>query len=145
MKRFAPLLLAAGLLTVAACGSDETASDGQAEAAASSAGVRLVSATDGAAILDDPPEGLVVLDVRTIEEFTEARLDGATMLDFYRADFAEQLAELDRDASYLLYCRSGSRSGQASAMMEALGFSDVAEVDGGILSWNGASLPTVSG
>ncbi len=167
MKRIAPLLLAFGLATIAACGSDQAAtseaaelsdtgasdtgasdtsvSDTGASEADEAAGIRLVSATDGAAIVDDPPEGLVILDVRTPEEFSEARIDGATMLDFYREDFAEQLAELDRDTPYLLYCRSGNRSGQTSALMKTLGFSNVAEVDGGILSWNGAALPVVSG
>lgn len=93
----------------------------------------------------DPPEGLVVLDVRTPDEFAEARLDGAIMIDFYEDDFATQLAELDPNASYLLYCRSGNRSGQTALLMEELGFTDVADVDGGIVAWNAAGLPTVSG
>jgi rhodanese-related sulfurtransferase len=135
MKRLVPLILASGLLTMAACGSD----GGQAS------GVRQVSAADGAAIAGDPPDDLVILDVRTAEEFAEVRVEGATMLDFYRDDFAEQLAELDRDVPYLLYCRSGNRSGQARELMSSLGFTDVAEVEGGMISWTGESLPTVSG
>ena len=65
------------------------------------------------------------------------------MLDFYRDDFADQLAGLDPDAPYLLYCRSGNRSGQAATIMDGLGFSNVANVDGGIISWTEAGLPTV--
>ena len=72
-------------------------------------------------------------------------LDGAPMLDFYRDDFADQLAELDRNTPYLLYCRSGNRSGQTRALMEQLGFSDVAEIEGGIEAWYGAGLPVVGG
>ena len=79
------------------------------------------------------------------EEFVEARIDGATMIDFYRADFRDALAELDPDASYVLYCRSGNRSGQALEIMRELGFSDVQDVNGGIVSWVDAGLPVVDG
>lgn len=108
-----------------------------------SGGLRLVSAAEGAAIQNDPPGDLVILDVRTPEEFDAGHLDGAVLLDFYEPDFADQLANLDPDKPYLLYCRSGNRSGQTIQMMEALGFTDVADVDGGINAWNSAGLPTV--
>jgi rhodanese-related sulfurtransferase len=109
------------------------------------AGVRLVSAADGAAIQNNPPEDLVILDVRTPEEFAEGHIDGAIMVDFYSDDFADQLAELDPDVPYLLYCRSGNRSGQTAVLLEDLGFSDVADVDGGVLGWLDAGLPLVAG
>lgn len=83
----------------------------------------------------------VALDVRTPEEFGEGHLRGAVNLDFYAVDFAEQLAGLDRDATYVLYCRSGNRSATAAAMMRDLGFVSVFEVDGGILAWQQAGLP----
>lgn len=131
------LLLAALLL--AACGGDgDGASPGGSEA---TSGLRVVSATEGQAILDDPPADLVVLDVRTAEEFADGHLAGATMLDFYATDFADQLAELDPEVPYLVYCRSGNRSGQTRALMEELGFTDVADVGGGILAWSEAGLP----
>ena len=66
------------------------------------------------------------------------------MVDFYDDDFADQLADLDPDVPYLLYCRSGNRSGQTIGILEELGFADVADVDGGILAWNDAGLPTVT-
>lgn len=139
-------------MLIAACGGGSSeATDAQADAQAQPAtsqdaaepGVRLVSAADGAAIQADPPADLVILDVRTPEEFAEGHLDGATMLDFYEPDFADRLAELDPDKSYLLYCRSGNRSGQTAALMEQLGFRDVADVDGGILAWTADGHPVV--
>ncbi len=102
------------------------------------------SAADGAALAADPPEDLLVLDVRTPEEFAEGHLDGATLVDFYDADFADQLAELDPDRPYLLYCRSGSRSGQALDLMAQLGFRDVANIDGGIQAWQRAGFDVVA-
>ncbi len=142
------LTLLVVVVGTAACGSDDgepaaaaTDDSTAVTAAAASSGVRLVSPEAGAAIIDDPPPGLVVLDVRTGEEFAEGHLADATMLDFYRDDFAERLAELDPDTPYLIYCRSGNRSGQTRALMEELGFTDVVDVDGGILAWGDAGLP----
>lgn len=134
-RRLLAVLLALALAGVA-CGS----SDGDAS---SSPGVRVVDATDAAAVQADPPSDLIILDVRTSEEFSEGHLEGATMIDFYRDDFAEQLKGLDPDAPYLLYCRSGNRSGQTAELMRELGFSDVSDIDGGILAWNDLDLPTV--
>lgn len=107
-------------------------------------GIRLVSAEQGAEIQADPPEDLIVLDVRTPEEFAEGHLEGAIMVDFYADNFADQLAELDPDAPYLLYCRSGNRSGQTQAIMRELGFTDVADVNGGVIAWVEAGLPLVT-
>ena len=42
-------------------------------------------------MIEDDPAGLVVLDIRTPEEFNEARLADSVNVDFYDADFAEQL------------------------------------------------------
>ena len=140
--------LALGLL-LSACGGSEaepTTQDSatQSESASSSgAGLRIVKATDAAAIIENPPADLVILDVRTPEEFAEGHIEGAIMLDFYRDDFADELAKLDPDVPYVLYCRSGNRSGQTRSLMEGLGFVDVADVDGGIGGWLDAGLPLV--
>jgi len=139
-------------LALAACGgSDDAGPTIEAVEAAepagesnAAAGISVVSPDEAAATLDDAPADLVVLDVRTPEEFAEGHIEGATMLDFYRADFREQLAELDPDVPYVLYCRSGNRSGETRAMMVELGFTDVEDVDGGILAWAGAGLPVVT-
>ena len=67
------------------------------------------------------------------------------LVDFYAADFAEQLAALDTDVPYLVYCRSGNRSGQALGVMEQLGFASAVDVDGGIVAWADAGLPVTTG
>lgn len=138
MRRLLTLLVVSGLL-LSACGGDPAEPVGAA--GSPEEGLRRVSADAAADIAADPPAGLVVLDVRTPEEFAQGHLDGAVMIDFYRDDFSDRLAELDRDVPYLLYCRSGNRSGQTLAIMEQLGFRDVADVDGGITAWQGAGLP----
>jgi phage shock protein E len=104
-----------------------------------------VSPEDAAAITENPPDGLVVLDVRTPEEYAAGHLDGAVLVDFYEADFADQLAALDKDVPYLVYCQSGNRSGQTIPLMQQLGFDSAVDVDGGILAWAGAGLPVTTG
>lgn len=137
-------------LTLAACGADDAGPTtappavDAGESATETGGVRVVSPSDAAATIDDAQDDLVILDVRTPEEFDEGHIDGATMLDFYRSDFADQLAALDREVPYVLYCRSGNRSSQARAMMSDLGFTTVDDIDGGILAWQSAGFPVVT-
>jgi rhodanese-related sulfurtransferase len=125
-------LLVASLFAVACGSSSEQAT-----------GIRVVSPTDASSLQSDPPDGLVVLDVRTPEEFADGHIEGATMIDFYSPNFRDQLAELDPDQPYLIYCRSGNRSGQTRAILEELDFADVADVDGGIVAWQAEGLPVV--
>lgn len=67
----------------------------------------------------------VVIDVRTADEYATGHLEGAQLLDISNGDLAAALPSLDPDAEYLLYCRSGNRSGQAVALMEQAGFTDL--------------------
>lgn len=67
----------------------------------------------------------IVLDVRTPEEFAVGHLDGAKLLDFNGGDLAAAIPQLDPNANYFVYCRSGNRSGQAIALMKKAGFSNL--------------------
>lgn len=132
-------------LLLASCGDDAAtpAATQDADLAAAPAGsIRVVSPEEAKATIDAAPADLVVLDVRTPEEYDEAHLADAVLVDFYAADFADQLAALDPTVPYVLYCRSGNRSGQARQMMADLAFQDVSDIDGGITSWLAAGLPT---
>ena len=131
---------------LAACGGDDTASTTTSAsgpgttAEPTTPGLRVVAADDAAAALAERTD-LVLLDVRTPEEFADGHVDGASLIDFYDADFADRIGELDPDASYVVYCRSGNRSGQTVELMRQLGFTDVQDVDGGVLAWAEAGLP----
>jgi phage shock protein E len=120
-------------LSLAACGGSATAV----------LGVETVAPAQAASVLEEAPPGLVVLDVRTPEEFAQGHLADAVNLDFYAADFGDRLAQLDPAISYVLYCRSGNRSGTTAEMMTELGFEEVYEVDGGILAWEADGRPVV--
>lgn len=67
----------------------------------------------------------IVLDVRTAEEFAAGHLDGAVQIDFNAGDVARAIPNLDPNAEYLVYCRSGNRSGQAIELMKQEGFTNL--------------------
>ncbi len=52
-------------------------------------------------------------------------------------DFKNQLTQLDKSKIYLVYCRSGNRSGQACLTMQGLGFNELFNLVGGTMSWTG--------
>ena len=87
----------------------------------------------------------VLLDIRTPSEIEAGHISGARNLNFYSSTFEQDLKKLDRNKIYLIYCRSGNRSGQARAMMAGLGFSKVYDLAGGINAWNSLSYPICLG
>lgn len=139
MKLLTTLILVAIFTT--SCGSGNATPTAAGEPAMAGEGLRLVTPAEAVDIQANAPADLIVLDVRTPQEFAEGHLDNATMIDFYEPDFASQLADLDPTQPYLLYCRSGNRSGQALTLMKDLGFTNVAEIDGGTNAWSAAGLP----
>jgi phage shock protein E len=84
-----------------------------------------------------------VIDVRTPEEYAGGHLGGAVNIDLNSGDFRERINELPKDAAYLVYCRSGSRSAAASAVMAELGFKEIYNMTGGISAWQAAGYPVV--
>ncbi len=88
--------------------------------------------------------GAVLLDVRTPGEFAEGHLDGAININLESASFKSEIAKLDKTVPYFVYCRSGSRSAQATAIMRIEGFESITELRGGIIS-NQDKLTLVTG
>lgn len=92
---------------------------------------------------EDPD--FVLLDVRRDSEILAGHISGAESLDFYDETFAADLDQLDRTKIYLIYCRTGNRTGQTYVMMENLGFERVYDMDGGIAEWTTLGYPTCQG
>ena len=76
-----------------------------------------------------------ILDVRTPEEFAAGHIEGAENRNYYDDDFEEQLKKLDKNKTVLVYCKSGGRSGKASAQLQALEFHKVYDLEGGYTAW----------
>ena len=127
----------ATLLAAAGCGGDESG-EPVAEAAADAAqpDFGLVTPAQAAQLA---ASGVTVIDVRTPEEFAEGHIEGAQLIDFYSDTFAQEIAALDPDEEYLVYCRSGNRSGQTIAFMQQQGIDQVWDLQGGVLA-GGLSL-----
>lgn len=84
-----------------------------------------------------------IIDVRTPDEYTEGHIENAILIDINGDDFDEKIGQLDKDGTYVVYCRSGNRSGRACAAMQVLGFREVYNIIEGIRGWESAGLPTV--
>jgi len=80
-------------------------------------------------------ENTILLDIRSIEEYEYEHIGGAKLIEYDDIDFEELIDSLDRDKTYLLYCRSGRRSFNTMILMEEYNFSEVYNLKDGILSW----------
>jgi rhodanese-related sulfurtransferase len=80
---------------------------------------------------------IVVLDVRTPEETAEGMIAGAIAIDYEADNFETEVDKLDKNKTYLVYCRSGSRSSEAGDIMVQKGFKHVFNLKGGYIAWTG--------
>ena len=113
-------------------------------AACAQAGYDNTDVTGFAALMERPD--VVVLDVRSAEEFAEGHLEGAINIDQAQSDFIQKAKEvLSAEKTIALYCRSGRRSANAAGRLAAEGFKAV-NLKGGILAWKeaGKSVTTDS-
>ncbi len=93
-------------------------------------------------LTEDPD--VVVLDVRTAEEFKDGHIEGAVLIDQGQSDFVEKAkAALPLDKRVAVYCRSGRRSANAAGKLAAEGYQCVNLV-GGILAWKEAGKSVVT-
>ncbi len=88
--------------------------------------------------------GVITLDVRTPGEFMGGFIQGAQNIDFQSGNFENEIAALDKNATYAVYCRSGNRSGQAVKVMHDAGFHNVYNLNGGVIDWTNAGMPLVT-
>jgi rhodanese-related sulfurtransferase len=88
--------------------------------------------------------GVITLDVRTPGEFNEGHIEGALLVDFQSGNFENEIASLDKSKTYAVYCRSGSRSGQAVKVMSEAGFTNIYNLNGGVIDWANAGMTLVN-
>ena len=65
---------------------------------------------------------LIMLDVRTAEEYSTGNIPNSINIDVLSPDFKSKIELLDKNKEYLVYCRSGNRSAIASSIMATNGF-----------------------
>jgi phage shock protein E len=129
----------------AAFAAEPAAAPGPAPAAAAApaeaASVPRISQADLLAHLAKQDSGLVVLDVRTPEEFAAGHVPGARNVS--HDQIATRLAELSalKDKQVVLYCRSGRRSALAGDTLQRAGFDKLLHLEGDWQAWEAAQLP----
>jgi rhodanese-related sulfurtransferase len=81
----------------------------------------------------------LLVDVREYPEFAAGHVNGAQLLPL--TEIERGAGELPRDREIVTVCRSGRRSADAAAKLQQLGFSQVAQLAGGVTAWETAGLP----
>lgn len=76
----------------------------------------------------------VLIDVRTPAEFASGAIGNAINIDIMSYNFQQDIAKLSKDKTYMVYCRSGNRSGQACSVMSKMGLTCY-NLAGGISAW----------
>ncbi len=79
-------------------------------------------------------EEVIILDVRTEEEFAVIRIEGAVLIPDYEIEKLAEEKLLDKEATILVYCRTGIRSENASRALIEMGYTSVYDF-GGIVDW----------
>ncbi len=82
----------------------------------------------------------VVIDVRTEGECYGGMIEGAINVDLMGPGFADKIKEMDKDKTYFMVCQSGGRSSSACGFMQQQGFTNINNLLGGMMSWDGDTV-----
>lgn len=133
MKHFARLfILALSALTLSACAAPAAKTE-TTPSPAPTAEYKKISAADAKARIDSG-DAIVILDVRTQEEYDAGHIAGAILIPNETITTEQPKLLPDLDAEILVYCRSGNRSAQAANKLLAIGYTNVVDF-GGIIDW----------
>ncbi len=121
------LLILSLILVLAGCSS--TGNDAQTETQASP---QKITAEEAKAMIDQGD--VIILDVRTQQEFEEGHIQDSILLPNDQILVKAESMRADKEATILVYCRSGNRSAQASKDLVKLGYTKVYDF-GGIKDW----------
>jgi rhodanese-related sulfurtransferase len=99
-----------------------------------------ISIDDAEKLLQSHPN-VVVLDVRTADEFKAGHIHGAKNIDFFSDDFAQQIGALDKSKTYLVHCAAGGRSAKACKVIEKNELPSVYHLYQGFSAWEKAGKP----
>ena len=86
-------------------------------------------------------KNIIILDVRSAEEFKTGHIPGATNINVNSAGFDEAVAKLDKNKTYLVNCAVGMRSAKACKKLEAAGFKNLIDLGPGFDGWKKAGKP----
>lgn len=123
------------------CGPGKAAKNSSdSQATGSAAKYHKMTAKEAKAVMDGD-EDYILLDVRTSAEYEESHIEGAILIPNNEIAAQAESVLPDKDATILVYCRSGNRSSRAAKELVSMGYTEVYDF-GGIMSW---PYETVSG
>jgi phage shock protein E len=123
------LLLTFVFISFIACGQKENSKSNDTNT--DHASISLISPAD----LNSVNKDILLIDVRTPEEFASGHLENAVNMNYFDSDFDAQLKTLDKNKVVYLYCKSGRRSANAAEKLENMGFVKIYDLEGGTLNW----------
>lgn len=126
MKRFLIVLF---VMTIILTGCNEMNNN---EQGFKDTAYKKISVEDAKDIIDS--EDVIILDVRTLEEYNDGHIENAVLLPVTEISNRADEVLPDKDAKILVYCRSGNRSATASKELINMGYTNVYDF-GGINSW----------
>ncbi len=81
-------------------------------------------------------KGMLLIDVRTPEEYKNGHISNAKNINFFDTDFLIKILQLDASKPICIYCQSGMRSRKASYILSENGFKEIYDLKGGYLAWS---------
>lgn len=94
--------------------------------------------------LKTPNNNIVLLDVRSHEEYSEGHVAGAINISHNTVEDNLNKLSQYKENTIVIYCRSGRRAGVAANILEANGFTNLRHLTGDMNGWLEAELPVVS-
>lgn len=89
---------------------------------------------------DNTPQ-LIIVDVRTPEEYAAGHIEGAQLINWNDPTFEQRIATMDKSQPTVVYCAVGGRSGKAYMKLKQMGFQQVFDMKGGFDAWRKDKLP----
>jgi len=108
-------------------------------------GLKNISVEEAAELIENKSRSnsFVILDVRTPGEFRSGHIEGAVNIDYSASDFRDEIKKLDIGKEYLVYCRTGNRSGRSLPIFAELGFKKVYNMTGGTVLWSASGMKLI--
>jgi rhodanese-related sulfurtransferase len=78
---------------------------------------------------------IVVIDVRSPDEFSAGHIKGATNINIQDKEFAKKIEALDKSKTYIIHCAAGGRSARACDKIKPMGFNSVLHMNQGFSAW----------
>ncbi len=138
MKKILTIFVLAAAITTAGCsstGNNQTETSSQPPQTIESVEEGTFANVDVNEAKKLIEQGITVVDVRTPQEFAEGHIPNAKLIPLQELE--TRLNEFSKDEKYLIVCRSGNRSAQASEILVQNGMKHIYNMSGGMNEWTG--------